>query len=247
MKIYAILLAAGIGLRMGISIPKQLVKIKGKEIILRSLEIFTRSSIDFEAVIITTPPPSVFEFNWGNFFKNNITDENIDKLHIITGGATRQDSVNHSIKYLESILPASEVKDTIVFIHDSARPFIKDKELSLLLDKTAAHGVAFLCSLATDTIKEIDLNKSISSEPLRLKTLRRDRLISAKTPQVFRFDIMKNALKVALETNFVSTDDISLVENLDMPVVPIISTDFNIKITSALDIEIAGLLCDKFK
>lgn len=246
MKSYAILLAAGIGSRTGLSVPKQLAKIKGKEIILHSLEIFTGSSIDFD-IIIATPPPSVFEFDWSNFFKNNIGDKNTERLHIITGGATRQDSVNNSIRYLESILPASETKNAIVFIHDSARPFIKDKELNLLLDKAANHGAAFLCSAPTDTIKEISLGKSISSRPLKLKTLRRDKLISAKTPQVFRFEIIKNAMDKALRTNFVSTDDISLVENLDMPVVPVISTDFNIKITSSLDIDIAELLYDKFK
>lgn len=247
MKSYAILLAAGTGSRTGISIPKQLAKIKGKEIILHSLEIFTKSTINFDAVVITTPPSSVFDFNWGDFFKKNIPEGALKKLHIITGGRARQDSVDNSMKYLESILPAEEAETAIVFIHDSARPFVKDEELSSLLAQTAAHGAAFLCGMATETIKEVNFDKLILSEPLKLKTLKRDNLISAKTPQVFKFNIIKKALGEAARTNFRATDDISLVENLGLTVVPILSTDFNIKITSALDIEIAELLYDKFK
>ena len=246
-KFYAILLAAGTGSRTGLSIPKQLVKIKDKEIILHSLEIFTESSINFDAVIIATPPSSVFDFNWSDFFKKNTGGGDIKKLHIITGGAARHDSVANSIKYLESILPAPEAENAIVFIHDAARPFVKDEELNLLLDKTAAHGAAFLCGAVTETIKEINFDKKVLPAPLKLKTAKRDNLISAKTPQVFKFNIIKKAIGEAARTNFISTDDISLVENLGLTVVPILSTDFNIKITSALDIEIAELLYDKFK
>ena len=252
MKSYAILLAAGTGLRTGLKFPKQLVKIKDKEIILHSLEIFTKSSINFDAVVIATPPSSVFDFNWSGFFKKNTAGTGIKKLHIITGGKARQDSVDNSIKYLENILPASEAENAIVFIHDAARPFIKDEELNLLLDKTTVHGAAFLCSPATDTIKEINFKetnqgKLILPNPVKLKTIKRDNLISAKTPQVFKFNIIKKALHEARRTGFTSTDDISLAENLGLAVVPILSTDFNIKITSALDIEIAELLYDKFK
>ncbi|MDA8272921.1 MAG: IspD/TarI family cytidylyltransferase [Deltaproteobacteria bacterium] len=252
MRAYAILLAAGTGLRTGLKFPKQLVKIKDKEIILHSLEIFTKSSINFDAVVIATPPSSVFDFNWSGFFKKNTAGTGIKKLHIITGGKARQDSVDNSIKYLENILPASEAENAIVFIHDAARPFIKDEELTLLLDKTAAYGAAFLCSPATDTIKEIifketSQGKLILPNPVKLKTIKRDNLISAKTPQVFKFNIIKKALHEARQTGFTSTDDISLAENLGLAVVPILSTDFNIKITSALDIEIAELLYDKFK
>ncbi len=247
-KSYAILLAAGTGLRTGLSIPKQLAKIKDKEIILHSLEIFTKSSINFDAIIIATMPSTVFKFDWNSFFKKNIQGNTA--LHLVTGGATRQDSVNNSIRYLETILPSAGADNAIVFIHDSARPFVKDEELNLLLDKSSAHGASFLCSMTTETIKEIkeiNFDKLILSNPLMLKTLKRDNLISAKTPQVFKFNIIKKALDEAVRTNFISTDDISLVENLGLPVVPVLSTDLNIKITSALDIEIAELLYDKFK
>ena len=242
MKIYAVLLAAGTGSRTGLSIPKQLIKINKKEIILRSLEIFLKSKINFEAIIIATPPQSVFQFNWNDFFEKNLGNDEIEKLRIITGGETRQQSVDNSIKYLESIISPDESENTVVFIHDSARPFVTDKELHLLLDKTACHGAAFLCSEVTETIKEIKI-----SNPAGFKTLKRDNLIAAKTPQVFKFKAIKKALEKAEGDNFISTDDVSLVENLGLTAASIISTDMNIKITSALDIEIAELFLNKFK
>ncbi len=255
MKIYAVLLAAGTGSRTGLSMPKQLIKINKKEIILRSLEIFLKSKINFEAVIIAAPPPSVFEFDWNDFFEKNLENDEIKKIRIITGGETRQHSVDNSIKYIESIISPAETENTVVFIHDSARPFVTDEELHLLLDKTACHGAAFLCSEVTETIKEINNGAKtgigteigIKTANPELKTLKRDKLISAKTPQVFRFEIIKKALEKAAEENFISTDDVSLVENLGLTAAAVKSTDFNIKITSALDIEIAQLLIGRFR
>ncbi len=272
MKIYAILLAAGTGSRTGASIPKQLVKIKDKEILLRSLEIFTKSKIDFDGIIVAVPPPSVFNFDWSGFFGKNIEDAEMKKLAVITGGAERRHSTANAVKYLENILPSYEAENAVVFIHDSARPFVKDEELRILLDETVKSGAAFLCAAVTETIKEIDsgggaeagrngrkhnaVNKNVketpieisagTAAPLKLKTLKREKLISAKTPQVFKFKILESAVEKAAESNFISTDDVSLVENIGIPVVPILSTGFNIKITTALDIEIAELFCERF-
>ena len=263
MKIYAILLAAGIGSRTGFSVPKQLVKIKNKEIILHSLDIFLNSKINFDAIIITIPPPQIFNFNWDAFFGSNISKEKIEKLKIVTGGKSRQESVYNAIKFIENTYIKADAsrensgntaENTAVFIHDSARPFVTENELSLLLDKTAEYGAAFLCSGVTETIKEIHgENNGASAEKsknkadaVKLKTLLRDSLISAKTPQTFKFEVIKKAVYKAAEENFISTDDVSLVENLGLTVFPVKSTDLNIKITSALDFEIAELFLKKF-
>lgn len=251
MKLYAILLAAGTGARTGLSIPKQLVKIKNKEIIIHSLEIFTKSSIKFDGIVVVVPPRDVFNFDWRSFFNRKTGGIAESRLYIITGGGTRQDSANNAVKYLENILPSSEAKDAVVFIHDSARPFVTDGELNLLLNKTVEHGAAFLCSATTETIKEIKgklmPQPQIQSGPVKFKTLNRDRLISAKTPQAFKLGIIKKAFEEAARIGFASTDDTSLVENLGLDIVPILSTDFNIKITTALDVEIAEFIYDKLR
>ncbi len=270
MKIYAVLLAAGTGSRTGFALPKQLIKIKDKEIVLHSLDIFLNSKINFDAIIITVPPPQIYDFNWNAFFGKNLSEEKSKKLKILTGGKSRQESVYNAIKYIENTYIKADAsggnfenatgnyfenaaENAAVFIHDSARPFVTDKELKILLDKTEEYGAAFLCSGVTETIKEISGGKNKIAETatnkadaVNLKTLLRDSLISAKTPQTFKFDIIKKAVYKAEEENFISTDDVSLVENLGLPVFPIQSTDLNIKITSALDVEIAEMFFKKF-
>ena len=178
-KIYAVLLAAGTGSRTGFSLPKQLIKIKNKEIILHSLDIFLNSKINFDAIIITVPPPQIYDFKWNAFFGNNLSEEKNKKIKIITGGKSRQESVYNAIKYIENRYikaNASEensenaVENAVVFIHDSARPFVTDNELSMLLDKTAEYGAAFLCSGVTETIKEINAGKDKIAETAAHKT-----------------------------------------------------------------------------
>lgn len=327
MKIFAILLASGTGKRTGLNIPKQLAKIMGKEIILRSLDIFINSAINFEKIIITTPPLNVFNFDWEWFLKkeykanasplNDRSSFNFrgrrrtgKKLKIITGGGQRQDSVYKALEYinknfLSNLSNEAEKKDAIVFIHDSARPFVTDNELKSLLKYAAVCGASFLYSPVTDTIKQafdldhsvynlkidknntnniklikngdlninskniepmksikadnnnsytnnneksnkININSKDENSALYLQTLKRKELIAAKTPQVFKFILIKSAMDEALKNNCNFTDDVSFIEMLGYPVKPVLSNEFNIKITSALDIELAQFLLDKF-
>lgn len=251
MKIVAILLAAGVGSRMGSSVPKQLLKIKGREVILRSLEIFTASSIDFDAVIVAATPPEIFKFDWKSFLLSEMpADKN--RIHLLSGGVLRQDSVYNALNYIEKVFSCDERDNMIVFIHDSARPFVKERELKILLEEAFVHGASFLCSPVTETIKvkkdapEDNKEPANNDKGLIFKTLKRDLLVAAKTPQVFRFDIIKKAMEHAKETGFQSTDDVSLLEDLGFKAVPVLSSEFNIKITSPSDIEIAELFCEKF-
>jgi 2-C-methyl-D-erythritol 4-phosphate cytidylyltransferase len=316
MKIFAILLAAGTGKRTGFGTPKQLAKIMGKEIILRSFDIFINSAINFEKIIITTPPLNVFNFDWEKFLKEKLSPADksiiadtgaIQKLKIITGGEQRQDSVFKALEYINKNLLSNEneKKDAIVFIHDSARPFVTDNELKSLLESAAVCGASFLYLPVTDTIKQaFDLDRSVHNlkidknninniklirnsdlninskniEPIKsikaannnsrinnneksnkininskdknnavyLQTLKKKELIAAKTPQVFKFSLIKSAMDEALKNNCNFTDDVSFIEMLGYPVKPVLSNEFNIKITSALDIELAEFLIDKF-
>lgn len=252
MKSYAVLAAAGIGKRAGLSIPKQLAKIKNKEIILYSLDIFINSKINFESIIIPVPTPDKFDFNWNNFFMEKTAPATFDKIKLIHGGTERQDSIYNSISAINSMIPETEKNNTVVFIHDAARPFVMESELTDLLSLAGKFGASFLCAPPVDTIKEIlapenfDISGATKKHGVNLKTLKRKHLLSAKTPQVFRFDVIYKAFELAIGKGFASTDDISLVENMGIPVIPLISNNFNIKITSALDMEIAKLIIEKF-
>ncbi|RZD19257.1 MAG: 2-C-methyl-D-erythritol 4-phosphate cytidylyltransferase [Candidatus Acididesulfobacter diazotrophicus] len=322
-KTYAVILASGTGKRTGFDIPKQLIKISGKELLIRSIEIFTNQylPINFDNIIITVPPQNVFKFDWEKFINkklifneyNNINNANnndindiddidantdaikknyrktdyanihtniIDKIKIIEGGDLRQKSVYNALNYIEYIeKKIIYSNDSIVFIHDAARPFVTNDEISLLYKAAVEFGASFLYSPLSDTIKTFkdskinnnnnntvknienikDINNndknnknkldSANSELKYLSTLNRNNLIAAKTPQVFKFNLIKKAMDAVFKNDEnieKFTDDISFAENYGYPVKPIISNEFNIKITSSFDMELAEFLINKF-
>ncbi|MHB1665794.1 MAG: IspD/TarI family cytidylyltransferase [bacterium] len=322
-KTYAVILASGIGKRTGCDIPKQLIKISGKELLIRSIEIFTNKylPINFDNIIITVPSQNVFKFDWEKFINkkvlfnkyNNINNDStnvnddingiavnadiikknyrktdyanihtniIDKIKIIEGGDLRQKSVYNALNYIEYIEKNSIYSnDSIVFIHDSARPFVTNDEISLLYKAAVEFEASFLYSPLSDTIKtfkdskikkinnnnsiikDIENTKGINNnnnknklvlgnyELKYLSTLNRNNLIAAKTPQVFKFNLIKKAMDGVFKNNKnieKFTDDISFVEDYGYPAKPIISNEFNIKITSSFDVKLAEFLLNKF-
>ncbi len=286
MRVFAVLLAAGAGIRAGLGLPKQLAKIGGREIILRSLDIFINSDINFEKIIVTIPPKDVLDFDWTGFFEAAYKKNVLKKFKVIAGGKHRQGSVYAALKFIGDNFvnktskgavsgglnnihkPGREVdplkiskkgvnepatdNGITVFIHDSARPFVYDFELKALLKQAVLHGSSFLCKPAAETIKRV-LNRSFANEKmdgnisLNLETLKREELVVSKTPQVFKFGIIKKAMDDAFMSGFVFTDDISLLEMAGYPAGIVQSSEFNIKITSALDVKIAGFLLEEFK
>lgn len=321
-KTYAVILASGTGKRTGFDIPKQLIKISGKELLIRSIEIFTNQylPINFDNIIITVPSQNVFKFDWEKFINkkllynnsniDNVNDDIhntnginanisdtikkndcktdyayiytniIDKIKIIEGGDLRQKSVYNALNYIEYIeKKIIYSNDSIVFIHDAARPFVTNDEISLLYKAAIEFGASFLYSPLSDTIKTFkdskikkinnntikdienikDINNndknnknkldSGNSELKYLSTLNRNNLIAAKTPQVFKFNLIKKAMDAVFKNDEnieKFTDDISFAENYGYPVKPIISNEFNIKITSSFDVELAEFLINKF-
>ncbi|MHB8291833.1 MAG: 2-C-methyl-D-erythritol 4-phosphate cytidylyltransferase [bacterium] len=306
-KTYAVILASGLGKRTGFDIPKQLIKISGKELLIRSVEIFINQylPINFDSIIITVPPQNVFKFDWEKFINkklsfdecsniNNVnanTNDNInginanttdtikkndcktdyanihtniiDKIKIIEGGDLRQKSVYNALNYIEYIEKNSIYSNnSIVFIHDSARPFVTNDEICLLFEAAFKFGASFLYGHITDTvktfkdleIKKINKNNGIikdieniqiinnnnaksnksDSENSGLKylsTLNRNNLIAAKTPQVFKFNLIKKAMDAVFKNDKnieKFTDDISFVEDYGYPAKPIMSNEFNI-------------------
>ncbi len=334
-KRYAVILSSGIGKRTGFVLPKQLVKIRGTELLLRSIAIFNNknSMVNFDKIIITVPPSSAFDFDWKKFISDNVSWQNVnsefnrlqtdnvtyqkgseylidpqyqalfDKIVIIEGGDLRQKSVYNALNYIEKnficsnagdLVPDSDFNsntnlyidsksdpdsasysyynsdsathsssDSIVFIHDSARPFVTNSEIYMLNEAASKFGASFLFGLVTDTIKSAECRKdnkdylaekNSGHKSLELKyfnTLDRNNLIAAKTPQVFKFNIIKKAMdkifKKNVETNLEKfTDDISFIENCGIPAKPILSNDYNIKITSASDVDLAEFFLDRF-
>jgi 2-C-methyl-D-erythritol 4-phosphate cytidylyltransferase len=229
MKVTVILPAAGLGTRMGRSVPekagtsrKQFMLLDGSPILLHTIRKFAATPAVSEIVVALRGD----DIEW---VRELLSVEKFDKtVRLVEGGDSRQESVEHALATLD---PATE----LVAVHDAVRPFIEPSVLEKVFAEAEESGAAIVGIVPVDTVKQVHRNK------IR-QTIPRDRLILAQTPQVFRFDLLKSAFAKAREDNFAGTDESSLVERLDQVEVSVVpGSDRNLKITKPSDMDLARL------
>lgn len=218
----AIIVAAGSGKRFGRKTPKQFLEIHGKPVLIHTLERFEKcDSID--EIILVLSENKIKEFSV------ILGDYNLPKLRkIIKGGENRAESV---YKGLNEIKPESA---EIIAVHDGARPLVTSEEISQTIEKAKEFGAACLVAEVTDTIKEVSENKII-------KTVSRQSLRKALTPQCFRYNILTKAFDEN-DISAIATDECYLVEQLGYEIVVVEGSSRNIKITFEEDLKIAEAL-----
>jgi 2-C-methyl-D-erythritol 4-phosphate cytidylyltransferase len=208
-----IVLAAGIGNRTKLTIPKQFMRISGKPLMIHILDIISKIK-DFQKIIVSILPEYTDYYN--ELIKQYYDD--CSKIVLVNGGTTRQESMFNCLQY---------VRTERVFIHESARPFINSDFINSLLN--------------TDGDVVVPVTKSVSTVFYNNKYLNRDRVYSIQLPQVFNTDILMEAHVRGYGKNY--TDDSSLVfEELGIIPTFVDGLDENIKITSPIDVKIAEVL-----
>ena len=213
--ICAIIAAAGSGTRFGSKIPKQFLEIGGKPLLIHTIEKFDDCAAVDEIVLIL----SVDEIE---NFSLILAKFNFNKpVKIVAGGANRAESVRNGINSLD----ADKVE--IVAVHDGARPLVSTEEITETIDKAKEIGAACLVAKVTDTIKEVREGKI-------KRTIDRENLRRALTPQAFQFEILQRAFA---PENFDSkaTDECFLVEKLGYGIAFVDGSAGNIKITTRED------------
>src|SRR3984893_9627382 len=229
MKVTVILPAAGLGTRMGRSVPekagtsrKQFMLLEGSPILLHTIRKFASSPAVAEIVVALRAE----DIEW---VRELLGPEDFGKLvRLVEGGDSRQQSVENA---LTTLAAGSE----LVAVHDAVRPFIEHSVLEKVFAEAEENGAAIVGIVPVDTVKQIHRNK------IR-QTIPRERLILAQTPQVFRFDLLKQAFGKAREDGFAGTDESSLVERLEQVEVSVVpGSDRNIKITRQSDMDLAKL------
>ena len=164
--------------------------------------------------------------------RQTIADLQLKKCSaIVSGGATRQESVINGIR--------AAAKETKLFaIHDGARPLVKPEHIAKVIRDAAVFGGATLGVPVKDTIK-------IVNDGLIVDTPYRPHLYITQTPQVFQKRIYFEALDFALEHQLDFTDDCQLAEAIGCKVCMTTGEYTNIKITTPEDILIAQMLMEK--
>lgn len=217
MTVAAVVLAAGRGTRLGHELRKSYVEVGGKPLLLYSLE--TLSAVrEIDRVI-----PVLAEGDGEAWSALQSTLGALPKLAMpVTGGAERQDSVRAGV----AALPADV---SLVAIHDAARPFVRPEAVSRVIAAAQSEGAAILAAPVRDTIKQVEHGRVVS-------TLDREACWAAQTPQVFRVEILREALAKAAAEGRVGTDCAQLVEALGVTVHVVAGDADNVKLTHPEDL-----------
>lgn len=218
---FGIIAAAGLGNRFG-KIKKQFIKIKEKYILELSVKKFL--DCDITKIIISTTKNDIEKAKeiLKNYQKN---------IHFVEGGQTRQESVKNAFFFGIKIYK----NEDIVFIHDAARPFFDKEKLLELIQTVKKTDAAILATKVVDTVK-FSTNHQIE------KTINRQNLFLAQTPQAFSVKLYEKALKNAEKKELTCTDDSELVEKIKKEITILESSKKNFKITTKEDIKYAEFL-----
>ena len=207
----AILLAAGSGKRMGISVTKQMIEIFGESVLSRTVRAFCECQL-VDSVVLAVRSDEA------EYIENTITCKFPKIKKVVYGGKTRAESARLAF----AAIPAEA---THVAIHDAARCLITPEMISKVIEEAYKSGAATAGSFVTDTVKVL------SDDGLIEKTFPREKLFFASTPQVFATEIYKKAIDSATDFDKI-TDDNMLVEGIGVKISAVDLGKENIKITT---------------
>lgn len=221
----AIIIAGGVGSRMGHDIPKQFITINDKPILIYTLEAFeNHPMVDAVEVVCIE--------SWIDALKAYIKKYDLKKVKwIVPGGTTGQESIRNGVYNLEGKVS----DDDIIIIHDGIRPIVDTGVLTDVICKAIEHGNAVTSLPYNEQIFIID------DEVSTTKYIPRETLRRVSTPQAYRFDLLDSKYKEAFEkeigiygSSYTNTMMVELGERLYFAA----GSDKNIKLTTPDDLEI---------
>ena len=223
-NVSVIITAAGSGSRMHTNVNKIFLPLKGKPVLVWSLQVFCDCP-EVSEIIVTAGPKEMGSVT-------ELTKEYPIVKKVIEGGSSRAESVK---KALEHVSADAE----LIAVHDGARPLLSAESLQAVLAAGRACDGAVLAVPVNETVKEVADGQSL----LVTRTLKREGLWTAQTPQVFRPSILKQAYAREDVADFY--DDSSLVEASGGKIALVTGSYDNIKLTTFDDFIMAGMLIDR--
>jgi 2-C-methyl-D-erythritol 4-phosphate cytidylyltransferase len=223
MKTVAIIPAGGKGLRTGITkkgnaVPKQYLKINGKELIVYTLLTFQKNR-NINRIVVAAEP-EYFEFLVKLVKKYKLTKLKL----IVEGGATRQDSVYNAL------LSSEADSNDLIVVHDAARALLPDEVLTNAINTAKKMGNALVCIRVKDTL--------IKGKQTVGEYLNRDEVYYVQTPQIFKYKDLLKAMNKSNREKFIGTDESMLVKRTGRKVNIVEGSVFNFKVTTKEDIEL---------
>ncbi len=221
-NVSVIIVAGGKGIRMGVRVPKQYLRIKGKMLIEYALEVFLSMEDVSEVVIVCAEEYRALFSHFGNE----------KRISFASPGKRRQDSVYNGLNEIHN-------KDALVAIHDAARPCINKAMLEMVFAAAREHGAALLAVPVKCTLKQGD-GKGFVKE-----TLSREQIWEAQTPQVARYFLLEKGFEYLIEEEVTVTDDAAVVEAIGRHVKLVEGEYSNIKVTTPEDLDVVEAILDR--
>jgi len=206
----AIIVAAGSSQRMGFD---KLLALLGNKPVLAHTILSFEATASVAEIILVARAERVGEF------EELVRQNDFQKvLHVIPGGARRQDSVRAGLDRLSA-------SATFVAVHDAARPLVTPEQIEGVYELARRRGGAALAEPITNTLKRADENGVVTGG------VPRDNLYAMQTPQVFGRDLLERAYAAVGAETVSITDEVSAVEHIGEQVVLLPNEEWNIKIT----------------
>lgn len=220
-----VILAAGLGQRMEKhNIPKAFIEVGNQPLFMYSLRQFNDNECITKIILVANK----------NFYDYCLHLTNhLNKVDVIIGGKTRQESVYLALKHLKN---NNVCDDEVVLIHDSARPLINQKIINENIHACQKFGACLTAISCIDTILQKE-NEFLGN------VLNRSILLNEQTPASFKFHIIYDCHKKAIENNIIdASDDVQLVHNCGYEIFIVEGNRNNFKITNEIDLALFILL-----
>ncbi|HEX4372344.1 MAG TPA: 2-C-methyl-D-erythritol 4-phosphate cytidylyltransferase [Puia sp.] len=221
MKKFAVIVAAGSGLRMNKNVPKQFLLVNGKSVLWYTLNTFLRAYDDMQIVLVLHEE----YIDTGKAIVHSLNAQN--RIVITAGGETRFHSVKNGLKFVEH--------PSIVFVHDGVRCLVSEKLIHSCFEETMKNGNAI------PSIKPVDSLRMETNDGNKI--LDRNKIHLIQTPQTFTSEIILKAFEKDHDEIF--TDEATVVEKMGVKINLIEGETNNIKITQPVDLIITEKILEK--
>lgn len=215
---YAILVAGGKGLRMGSDIPKQFLPLRGRPVLMHTIDVFRRTYPDIHIILVL---PREQQDYWRQLCGQHGYDV---ELCVADGGETRFHSVHNGL----SLIP--DDARGVVGVHDGVRPFVSPEAIRRCFEAAEEFGAVVPVVPVVETVRQVLADGSSM-------TVDRNAYRLVQTPQTFDIQLLKKAYGQPFDPFF--TDDASVVEAMGHPIKLVEGNNENIKLTSPADLKLA--------
>lgn len=225
MRTYGVVLAGGVGARLGLSVPKQMIKVAGKTILEHTVAAFNDAPEVDEVIVMVTP-------GWTERVATLLNSHYQKISLILEGGSTRNETTRRVVDALGDI----ECK---ILLHDAVRPLLDQRIISECVEALDNFGAVDVVIPSADTIVTVDDEDVITHIP------NRSRLRRGQTPQAFRLSVLRSAYERAVEDPYFNASDdcgVVLKYRPDVKIKCVLGAEHNIKVTYPVDLFIADKL-----